>query len=144
MTGTARVDTAGLMELLSVSLGVYYGDFTVAAASENLTASQGKCLTVLRRGPSAMRVLAHTLTCDASNITGIVDRLEERGLVRREPSPSDRRIKNVVLTAEGERVTDTIRAKMHATQEGLDRLSDQERDSLYTLLERVFLSEPAT
>lgn len=91
-----------------------------------------------------MRVLAHTLTCDASNMTGIVDRLEKRGLVRREPSPSDRRIKNVVLTAEGERVTDAIRAKMRATQEGLDRLSDQERDSLHTLLERVFLSRPAT
>ena len=143
MTGTARVDTARLMELLSVCLGAYYGDFTVAAASENLTASQGKALTVLRRGPAAMRALAHTLTCDASNMTGIVDRLEKRGLVRREPSPSDRRIKNVVLTAEGERVADVIRAKMRTTQEGLDRLSDQERDSLNTLLERVFISQPA-
>lgn len=57
--------------------------------------------------------------------------------------PSDRRIKNVVLTAEGERVADAIRAKMRTTQEGLDRLSDQERDSLNTLLERVFISQPA-
>ena len=54
-----------------------------------------------------------------------------------------RRIKNVILTAEGERVADVIRAKMRTTQEGLDRLSDQERDSLYTLLERVFISQPA-
>ncbi|RSS60160.1 MarR family transcriptional regulator [Streptomyces sp. WAC01280] len=131
------------MELLSVSLGVYYGDFTVAAASENLTASQGKALTVLRRGPAAMRALAETMTCDASNMTGIIDRLEKRGLVRREADASDRRVKNVILTAEGERVTDTIRAKMHTTQEGLDRLSDQDRDSLYTLLERVFVSPPA-
>ncbi|MDI3417824.1 MarR family winged helix-turn-helix transcriptional regulator [Streptomyces luteolus] len=138
MTGSARVDTAQLMELLSVSLGVYYGDFTVAAASENLTASQGKALTVLRRGPAAMRALATTLTCDASNMTGIIDRLEKRGLVRREPAPDDRRVKTVVLTAEGERVTDAIRAKMHATQEGLGRLDDQERDRLYALLERVF------
>nr|WP_306328726.1 MarR family transcriptional regulator [Streptomyces venezuelae] len=130
------------MELFSVSLGVYYGDFTVAAASENLTASQGKALTVLRRGPAAMRALAETMTCDASNMTGIIDRLEKRGLVRREASASDRRVKNVILTDEGERVTDAIRAKMHTTHEGLDRLSAQDRESLYTLLERVFLSPP--
>ncbi|MFE0134932.1 MarR family winged helix-turn-helix transcriptional regulator [Streptomyces sp. NPDC059037] len=143
MTGSPRTDTAQLMELLSLSLGAYYGDFTLAAASENLTASQGKALTVLRRGPAAMRSLADTLACDASNMTGIIDRLEKRGLVRREPSPSDRRVKNVVLTTEGERATDAIRAKMHTTQEGLDRLTTQERDTLHTLLERVFLAQPA-
>ncbi|MFI0968130.1 MarR family winged helix-turn-helix transcriptional regulator [Streptomyces sp. NPDC021080] len=144
MTGTSGVDTDRLMELLSVSLGAYYGDFTVAAASENLTASQGKTLNVLRRGPAAMRALATILTCDASNMTGIIDRLEKRGLVRREPSPTDRRVKNVVLTDEGERVIDVIRAKMHATRAGLDRLSDEEQDTLYTLLERAFTSRPAT
>lgn len=143
-TAAPRVDTAQLMELLSVSLGVYYGDFTVAAASENLTASQGKALTVLRRGPAAMRALAETMTCDASNMTGIIDRLEKRGLVRREAGASDRRVKNVILTPEGERVTDAIRAKMHTTRDGLDGLGDGERDTLYALLERVFVSRPAT
>ncbi|MET8508827.1 MarR family transcriptional regulator [Streptomyces sp. NPDC004787] len=141
-TDTARVDTAQLMELLSVSLGVYYGDFTVAAASENLTASQGKALTVLRRGPAAMRALAETLTCDASNMTGIIDRLEKRGLVRREADAADRRVKNVILTAEGERVSDAIRARMHLTRDGLERLDDEERRSLHTLLERVFAPRP--
>ncbi|MEU4169815.1 MarR family transcriptional regulator [Streptomyces sp. NPDC026665] len=144
MTGTSGVDTDQLMELLSVSLGAYYGDFTVAAASENLTASQGKTLNVLRRGPAAMRALATTLTCDASNMTGIVDRLEKRGLVRREPSPTDRRVKNVVLTTEGRRVIEVIRAKMDTTRAGLDRLSEEERDTLYALLQRAFTAEPAT
>ncbi|MFE5912127.1 MarR family winged helix-turn-helix transcriptional regulator [Streptomyces wedmorensis] len=142
MTEAPRVDTAQLMELLSVSLGAYYGDFTVAAASENLTASQGKALTVLRRGPAAMRALAETMTCDASNMTGIIDRLEKRALVRREPDASDRRVKNVILTAEGERVTDAIRAKMRTTQAGLDGLDDEDRASLYALLERVFTPRP--
>ncbi|MFE6921360.1 MarR family winged helix-turn-helix transcriptional regulator [Nocardia sp. NPDC057663] len=143
MTAAPRVDTTQLMELLSVSLGVYYGDFTAAAASENLTASQGKTLTVLRRGPVAMRALAKILSCDASNITGIINRLEKRGLVRREASPSDRRVTHLVITPEGERVTDAIRAKMRATQEGLSRLSDQDRDCLYALLERVFVARSA-
>ncbi|WP_128429878.1 MarR family winged helix-turn-helix transcriptional regulator [Streptomyces cyaneus] len=143
MTAPSRVDTARLMELLSVSLAAYYGDFTVAAASENLTASQGKTLNVLRRGPASMSVLATTLTCDASNMTGIIDRLEKRGLVRREPSPSDRRVKNVLLTEEGERVIDVIRGKMHNTLAGLSRLSEQEQDTLYGLLERAFTAQPA-
>ncbi|MFF3604145.1 hypothetical protein [Streptomyces sp. NPDC002463] len=42
--------------------------------------------------------------------------------------------------AEGERVTDGLGAKMRTTQEGLDRLDQQERDALATLLERVFVS----
>lgn len=144
MTAPSRVDTSRLMELLSVSLAAYYGDFTVAAASENLTASQGKTLNVLRRGPASMSTLATTLTCDASNMTGIVDRLEKRGLVRREPSPSDRRVKNVLLTEEGEQVIDVIRGKMNKTLAGLSRLSEQEQDTLYALLERAFASQPST
>lgn len=140
MEDAPRIDSAQLMELLSVSLGVYYGDFTAAAASENLTASQGKTLTVLRRGPVAMRALADTLGCDASNVTGIINRLEKRGLVRREASASDRRVTHLVITPEGEQVTDSIRAKMRATQEGLTRLTDRDRDCLYALLERVFVT----
>ncbi|MCH0539145.1 MarR family transcriptional regulator [Streptomyces sp. MUM 203J] len=131
------------MELLSVSLGVYYADFAAAAASENLTASQGKALTVLRRGPAPMRALAATMGCDASNVTGIIDRLEKRGLVRREAAASDRRVKNVVLTAEGERVADAISVRMRTTRDGLDRLSEQDRDDLYALLERVFAGPAA-
>ncbi|MBW0274177.1 MarR family transcriptional regulator [Nocardia sp. MH4] len=144
MTEAPHVDSAQLMELLSVSLGVYYGDFTAAAASENLTASQGKTLTALRRRPIAMRVLAEALACDASNVTGIINRLEKRGLVRREASPSDRRVTNLVITPEGERVTDAIRAKMQVTRDGLDSLGEQDRDTLYALLERVFLSRKST
>lgn len=141
MPGHPRVGTGQLMELLSVSLGAYYGDFTAAAARENLTASQAKTLTVLRRGPAAMRVLAETLACDASNMTGIVDRLEKRSLVRREPSPGDRRVKNVVLTPEGEQTIDTIRANMHTTTAGLDALDDEDRATLHALLGRVFAAK---
>ncbi|MFE1310606.1 MarR family winged helix-turn-helix transcriptional regulator [Streptomyces sp. NPDC058755] len=143
MTALPRATPARLMELLSVSLAAYYGDFTVAAASENLTPSQGKTLNVLRRGPASMSVLATTLTCDASNMTGIIDRLEKRGLVRREPSPSDRRVKNVLLTAEGEQVIDVIRGKMNNTLAGLNRLSQQEQDTLHALLERAFTAQSA-
>ena len=48
-----------------------------------------------------MRDLADTWMCDASNVTWMVDRLEERGLVERRAHPTDRRIKTVVLTGTG-------------------------------------------
>ncbi|MFJ6696295.1 MarR family winged helix-turn-helix transcriptional regulator [Streptomyces sp. NPDC091272] len=129
---------AELVDRLAASFGVYYADFTLAAATAGLTPSQAKALSVLRSSPAPMRALATTLACDASNITGIVDRLEKRELVRREPSPTDRRVKNVVLTPHGEQTIDTIRARMHATLAALDTLDGTERTTLFTLLARVF------
>ncbi|MGM7646988.1 MarR family winged helix-turn-helix transcriptional regulator [Nocardia sp. JW2] len=138
MSEPPRDDPDQLMELLSVSLGVYYGDFTAAAAGEQLTAIQAKTLTVLRHGPIAMRRLAESMYCDASNITGIINRLEKRGLVRRETSAADRRVTNLVITPEGEQVTDAIRAKMHRTRAGLERLDTEQRRMLSALLSEVF------
>src|SRR5262245_49308832 len=54
--------------------------------------------------PIPMGLVAETLACDASNVTGLVDRLESRGLVRRQPSPADRRLKVLVLTPTGARL----------------------------------------
>ena len=51
-----------------------------------------------------MSSLAGKLFCDASNVTGIVDRLEARGLIERRPAEHDRRVKLLVLTAAGDRV----------------------------------------
>ena len=54
-----------------------------------------------------MRKIAQKLKCEPSNITGIVDRLEARGLVERRPDPADRRVKLAAPTEEG---ADTARA----------------------------------
>ena len=60
---------------------------------------------VLRRldpeRPTPMHAIANMLQCDASNVTGIVDRLEARGAVERRPDPFDRRVKALVLTRSG-------------------------------------------
>jgi DNA-binding MarR family transcriptional regulator len=129
---------AQLMELLAHSVSTHYADFTTAAADTGLTSSQAKTLTVLRHAPTSMRSLAHTLACDASNMTGIIDRLEKRDLVRREVSATDRRVKNVALTEAGQKLIDTIRERMEQTQTGLDQLSDEERAELFRLLTVVF------
>jgi DNA-binding MarR family transcriptional regulator len=61
------------------------------------------CMKALRQldGVVSMKDLGQRLHCDPSFVTMIADALEERGLARREPSPTDRRIKNLVLTPRG-------------------------------------------
>ena len=59
-----------------------------------------------------MHEIASRLACDSSNVTGIVDRLEARGLVTRRPCERDRRVKQIVPTALGLEVRDALRARM--------------------------------
>ncbi|MEX2622172.1 MAG: MarR family transcriptional regulator, partial [Acidimicrobiia bacterium] len=51
--------------------------------------------------PIPMSQLAEALSCDRSNITGLIDRLEQQDLVTRREDPADRRVKMLVLTAKG-------------------------------------------
>jgi DNA-binding MarR family transcriptional regulator len=127
-----------LLDTLWASMIGLYGDLTAAAAVHGLTYSQAKSLNVLRAGPASMRSLADTLRCDASNMTGIIDRLEARGLVHREPSPTDRRVRNIVLSQEGAAAVDSIRTGMHTTHAALDALSPDERATLRSLLSRLY------
>src|SRR5215216_3042218 len=69
-----------------------------------LAPQQMIALRMLGAGPRKMSELAQALFCDNSNVTGIVDRLEERELVRREAAERDRRVKLLVLTEDGERM----------------------------------------
>src|SRR5215468_1606415 len=62
--------------------------------------------------PLPMGRLAKTLSCDASNVTGLVDRLEARGLVERRPSAGDRRVKVLQLTPAGSRLRAQLLERM--------------------------------
>ncbi|MFD7630526.1 MarR family winged helix-turn-helix transcriptional regulator [Streptomyces sp. NPDC059851] len=125
-----------LLELLAAIGTAQWRDFAAAAAHYGLTSTQAKVLAQLD-GPLPMRGLATLLVCDASNVTGIVDRLEARDLVRREPDPADRRVKNVVATEAGLDVIRRVREEMQATHGALDTLGEDERATLYALLERL-------
>src|SRR5947199_1893371 len=71
----------------------------------DLSAVQCHVLHLIEPGrPLPMGRLAETLSCDASNVTGLVDRLESRGLVERRPGDEDRRVKVLHLTPSGSRL----------------------------------------
>ena len=81
--------------------------------------------------------LAATLSCDASNVTGLVDRLESRGLVRRRPSENDRRVKVLQLTATGIRVRTLLVERMTAPPAAIERLTAREQRELVRILSRL-------
>ncbi|WP_328405095.1 MarR family transcriptional regulator [Streptomyces sp. NBC_00390] len=125
-----------LLELLAAIGTAQWRDFAAAAAQHGLTAMQAKVLAQLD-GPLPMRGIATLLVCDASNVTGIVDRLEARELVRREADPADRRVKNVVATDAGREIIRRVREEMQETHGALDALGEAESATLYALLQRL-------
>ncbi|WP_371494384.1 MarR family transcriptional regulator [Kitasatospora sp. NBC_00374] len=131
-----------LMDQLAQAAASYYRNFAAVAAGRGLTLMQGKMLSLLRQ-PMPMRTLADLLACDASNVTGIVDRLEARELVRREADPADRRVKLVLLTESGQRTVEEIRAELMSELSGLETLDEADRHALRRLLGQIFPAEHA-
>ena len=87
-------------------------------------------------GSMPMSDLADRMACDASNVTGISDRLEARGLVTRQPHPHDRRVKTLVLTPEGEKVAQAVFADLVENGWAHD-LEPDERIAMRDLLRKV-------
>jgi DNA-binding MarR family transcriptional regulator len=87
--------------------------------------------------PRTMSQIAAVLHCDNSNVTGIVDGLEERGLARRTPSEQDRRVKLIELTSEGRRVRARLMRAVEKPPAWLTALSAADRRVLRDLLARA-------
>lgn len=88
--------------------------------------------------PRPMRDVAATMGCDNSNLTGITDRLEERGLVQRSPDPDDRRVKRLVLTGDGERLRREIVGRLRQPPPGaVDALTQRDLRQLQSLLRKA-------
>ena len=110
---------------------------TLAAALE-LSPAQCHVLHLIEPGrPIPMGQLAATLACDASNITGLIDRLEARGLVRRQPAAADRRVKELELTPTGARLRTQLVERMTTPPASLDRLSARDQQALVRILRRL-------
>lgn len=83
--------------------------FAALAAEHSLSAIQAKILIQLDPGGAVtMRALAGRLHYDPSNLTTVIDRLEELGAVERRPDVRDRRVKGIVLTGKGLRLRATF------------------------------------
>jgi DNA-binding MarR family transcriptional regulator len=129
--------TMEVVELIGDVVARFYADYEEAAGEHALTGAQARLLSLLSLEPLPMRKLAQKLKCEPSNVTGIVDRLESRGLVERRPDPADRRVKLAAATEEGRQVAQDLRDGLRFAREPLAGLSDEERQSLRDLLRRM-------
>jgi DNA-binding MarR family transcriptional regulator len=113
--------------------------FMALAAEYELSPPQLGALKALDpERPVAMSELAGILGCDNSNVTGIVDRLEYRGLVERRPAEHDRRVTLLALTDQGHALRDSLADRRHAAPDELARLSVADQRALRDILQRAF------
>jgi len=90
------------------------------------------------KGPHPVQKISETFSIPSGSITYVVDKLEKKGLVERQPNPCDRRAMNVVLTEEGKSLFDDIFPKHVATiSKNLSFISDDEKVQLIDLLKKI-------
>ncbi len=107
-------------------------------AEVDLSPMQAHVLRLLRPGTTVtMRSLAVALACDASNVTGIVDRLEQRRFVERRSAEHDRRVKMLEVTPEGEEVRRRLAARLSEPPDAIAGLPAADQRALRDILRRA-------
>ena len=113
-------------------------------AADDISLVQLRLLGILRDREPAMMQLATHLGLTKSSVTGLIDRAEKRGLVRRTSAPTDGRGVHVALTAAGRDVVESLSAAVSAEiRRMLDPLSAAGRDDLTRLAWAVTEAEAA-
>lgn len=119
-----------------------FRDKSSSLGEVGLTPGHMKALMTLHPADAIpMGACAQEMGCDASTATWLIDRLEEKGLVERRPSTTDRRVKGVVLTDEGSATKASLQEHFSQPPQALLGLSIEELEALDSLLSK--LDEPA-
>lgn len=85
-----------------------------------LTMWEYSVLLRLRSAPAESQLdLAHAIRYDKTRLIGLLDALQQRGLVDREPAPGDRRARTVKLTPEGRARVEAVQNDIHRMEDGL-------------------------
>lgn len=112
--------------------------FRSACEATGLAPGVLKTLLSLRGGePVSMGELAEHFRCDPSYVTSLVDGLEEEGLAERKPRPSDRRVKDVVLTDVGAKTLEHVGKILGEPPPSMAKLSFSELRKLRELMVRL-------
>jgi DNA-binding MarR family transcriptional regulator len=113
--------------------------FDEQARQHGLTMPQWKVLGQLSKvGELSQVALANLADMDPMTLSGIVDRLEAKGLVERIPDPNDNRAKLVRNTGKAQELVVEIRAVARELyEEALQGVSEEEREALFEVLKRI-------
>jgi DNA-binding MarR family transcriptional regulator len=138
LAGSVSVADQAWALLLQVAFERVHAHFAAAVAELDLAPVQAKALHELNvEPPISMRELAERLKSDPSNVTGLIDRLEARGLVERRPDPSDRRITGLALTSAGASTRERLFARLYAAPPAVAELSESDQRCLRDTLQRI-------
>src|SRR5688500_8442585 len=110
-----------------------------------LTFPQAHALRLLDpERPLPMNAIADRLVCDASNVTGIADRLESRGLIERRAGAGDRRVKMLALTPAGAEARERVIEAMTEPPAEIAALSPADQRALRDILRRAVAGKAST
>lgn len=92
------------------------------------------------KGPHPVQKISEIFSIPSGSITYVVDKLEKKELVTRQPSPTDRRTSNVVLSEKGKTLFDEIFPKhVETISQNLSFISNEEKQQLIHLLKTIGL-----
>jgi DNA-binding MarR family transcriptional regulator len=115
-----------------------YGRPRIMAIAQETDLSPPQSLVLrLLDEPRPMSELAQLMHCDNSNLTGIIDRLSERGLVERTQAEGDRRVRLIALTQEGRRIRDELNRRLAEPPGPLASLGEDDQTTLRDILARA-------
>lgn len=139
-THTADIDLEGLpghyiRRLQQIAVAIFLQE----TEAFGVTPVQYAGLQAVRRMPGMdQRSLARSIGLDTSTVAGVVDRLEARGLMVRNASPDDRRVRLLSLTDEGETLLDQIEpAMLRAQKRMLEPLSRKDQQEFMRMMRVV-------
>jgi MarR family transcriptional regulator, lower aerobic nicotinate degradation pathway regulator len=132
----------GLVDALAQLSFAVHGALGRIATSHDLTIVQARLLGILRDRRPIIKDLASYLSLDKSSVTGLVDRAEGRGLVRRTASPVDGRSVEVTITPAGQELIDCMVTSFEAEIALLvSDLSSTQRDRLSKSASRIVAAD---
>jgi DNA-binding MarR family transcriptional regulator len=113
-------------------------------ASNSIGVSPGVMKGLLHLEPGVgvpMRDIANHFGCDASYVTSLVDGLEEKGYAKRQPHPTDRRVRTIVLTPKGAKAKAKALAVLHEPPASFNALNAMEQRALRDLFRKVLAAD---
>lgn len=111
----------------------------VLCEERDMTPVQGMVLILFEDGTAnSMNELSYRMGCDASNVTGLVDRLENSGLIDRTTDPEDRRVKMITLSKKGRAMRAELLEGLRKLEAvDLGRLSPTEQQQFAILIDKL-------
>jgi DNA-binding MarR family transcriptional regulator len=132
-----RSGAANVQQLMRLFAATYAHEMDQVAEELGLTRTQAVLLGSAGDRPGSIRELADRMGCDPSNLTGVVHRLTERGLIDVEPDLSDRRVKLIGLSEMGAQTVRRLNHGVPRLRTAIEGASQAELAALGHLLERV-------